>query len=377
MKKLFRLKKRGRTFYYMLPWETCFHTTGCTRQRDAEHFAMEILKQGPEAHSKTLFKDYVEKFFVWDQCSWIKSNHEKGRSFSKSSASWRRGHVTNYLLPILGKRTLSEISANTIDDLLLNLQVANGTKNKILDTASIIFEKACRDGIIEKSPTSHITRFSEKKKIRDIFDKEELFTLFPDDFKEISRIWKTFSNAAFFATLAHTGIRAGECRVLEWNDIHFDKNLITISKALKNDGSIGTTKNGKTREVFITNKLGVILLKQKEDSYNSFVFPKMMTKLSDRNFYGRIFKSALSNSGINKKDRNLVPHSFRHTFNTLLRNELGDDSAVRKLLGHQTPEMTDNYYNPTLNETARFLSGYSKRINSAFNDDKDSNKSAR
>jgi len=368
MKKPFRLKKRGKVYYFRLPWETCFHSTGCTRQREAEHYALERLKEGPETSKKILFKDFTETFFVWGECRWIEANHDKGRPFSKQTASWRRGHVTNYLIPKLGERLLSEISPNIIDELLLNLKLENSTKNKVLDTASIIFDMACKESIITKSPTEQITRFSENAKHKDIFDIEELNILFPDNTEELIRIWGSLTNAAFFTTLAHTGMRAGECRVLEWKDVLLDKNLILINKALKNDGSIGKTKNGKDREAFITNKLKRILIKQKNgnEEESPYVFPKMMTNLNDRNLYGKIHKAALKSSGIEMNGRYLPPHSFRHTFNTILRNELGDDSAVRKLLGHQSPEMTEIYYNPSIVETSRLLRKHSQEINEIF-----------
>jgi len=366
MKKPYRMKKRGDVYYYMLPWEKCFHTTGLTRRREAEHYALAELEVGQVDTKTTYFRDFAERFFDWDECRWMKSCHQKGRNFSKATASWRRGHVVNYLIPYLGEASITTITPNDIDNMLYNIDVAPPTKNKILDSVSIILDMAVRDGLISRNPTELVKRFQEKHKKRDIFSREELKSLFPYGVEDLCEIWGSFSNAAFFATLAFTGIRVGECRVLEWDDILFDYGLIKINKALKNDGGIGSTKNYKSRLAVPTDVVNRLLLKQKETSQSTFVFPEMMTAPCDRNQYKDIFATALSNVGIPTTERNLVPHSFRHTFNTLLRNKLGEDSLAQKVLGHNSSEMTDHYYNPTIRESSDFFSRHKKDFESMF-----------
>jgi len=85
MKKPYRMKKRGDVYYYMLPWEKCFHTTGLTRRREAEHYALAELEVGQVDTKTTYFRDFAERFFDWDECRWTKSCHQKGRNFSKAT----------------------------------------------------------------------------------------------------------------------------------------------------------------------------------------------------------------------------------------------------------------------------------------------------
>jgi integrase len=135
---------------------------------------------------------------------------------------------------------------------------------------------------------------------------------------------------------------------------------------LKNGGEIGPTKNGEAREAILTERLSELLKPLQTDAEGPLVFPEMMRVPSDRRSYSKIFNTALRIAGIEVGERNLVPHSFRHTLNTLLRHEFGEDSLVMKLFGHKSSAMTDNYYNPSSAETSRFFSKHKDTINGLF-----------
>lgn len=51
----------------------------------------------------------------------------------------------------------------------------------------------------------------------------------------------------------------------------------------------------------------------------------------------------MTHAGIDYKSRNLKPHSFRHTLNTLLRNAGQDPAKIRATLGWQQEKTQDNY----------------------------------
>ena len=56
-------------------------------------------------------------------------------------------------------------------------------------------------------------------------------------------------------------------------------------------------------------------------------------------------KAALGRIGIKedeRAERNLVFHSYRHGFNTLVRGKVPDEQ-LRRVTGHKTISMSDNY----------------------------------
>ncbi len=56
----------------------------------------------------------------------------------------------------------------------------------------------------------------------------------------------------------------------------------------------------------------------------------------------RHFEQALTRAKIEVGNRNLVIHSFRHTYNTLLRPLLPKD-VLQSMTGHRSDSMTDRY----------------------------------
>jgi len=66
----------------------------------------------------------------------------------------------------------------------------------------------------------------------------------------------------------------------------------------------------------------------------------------------RGFKRALKRIGITEeqcKAQNLLFHSYRHGFNTMIRGRVADEQ-LRRVTGHKTMAMTDNYDTPGIEQ---------------------------
>ena len=64
------------------------------------------------------------------------------------------------------------------------------------------------------------------------------------------------------------------------------------------------------------------------------------------------YKCALRKIGITeaqRRSRNLVFHSYRHGFNTLVRGRVADEQ-LRRVTGHKTLAMTNNYDQPGIEQ---------------------------
>ena len=119
-----------------------------------------------------------------------------------------------------------------------------------------------------------------------------------------------------------TGMRRGEIMSLQWEDIDFDKNQITI-KALN-------TKSLRSRSVPISNRLKQELI--------SLSFNKTRRVFAIRNFNGRWYEAM--------KGANIVDfrfHDLRRTHATKLIKAGIQIAFVSKLLGHTKLETTYRY----------------------------------
>ena len=146
-------------------------------------------------------------------------------------------------------------------------------------------------------------------------------------------------------------------------------DAIEISKGLKNDKRIGTTKTGKVRIVFLHAIVLELLRKWKEDSPNiegsDLIFSDFGGLPLNRKTCLIHFKRILQECKIETENRNLVVHSLRHTANTIYRKVLPDD-VLRKFTGHTSKEMTDNYDHPEVIDTIALLSSSAKAMEKEF-----------
>ena len=167
-------------------------------------------------------------------------------------------------------------------------------------------------------------------------------------------------------------MRRGEARSLLWKHLIKERGHegVVIEQAIQNDNSLGDTKTVKPR-VVILNKRGEALLKRWEEE-------SPFTKLEDFIFFGSNakrpimgktlqshFKKALENAKINTKGRNLVIHSFRHTYNTLLRPVLPID-MLQETTGHSSDSMTNLYTHSTILDSFNHIATHQEAFDNLF-----------
>ena len=95
---LYKRKLRKRPIWYFRvsgepgrPW----HSTGKVRKDEAEAYVEQWLRDEPLPNTLT---EFASEFFVWESCTWIKLQHEKGMRFFRSVALSRRAQVIRHLV---------------------------------------------------------------------------------------------------------------------------------------------------------------------------------------------------------------------------------------------------------------------------------------
>ena len=340
--------KRGKTYYYRLPGEKTFHSTKQTNKALARAYVADILNNGKE--SKATLAEYAKDFYKWDVCQWIKRQKAKGRSFTETQAKARRKQLEKYLLPQFGSKRLEQLNPVEFENWLIGLDLANGTKNSILYTMRIILREAKREKVIRHDPLVDVEPLANQYKKRDAFTLEELKRLFPKDEERLLEVWEERYYTTLFHTMLTTGMRVGEILALQWKHIILEKRAILILQAVKAGGKIGTPKSGESRSVLIPGRTYEMLKKWNEESplsgADDFVFfgKKMdfRTQPLNRRTLDDKFKRALKVAQIDIDGRNIVIHSFRHTYNTIMRSKLTEEQ-LHYMMGHKSRAMTDRY----------------------------------
>jgi site-specific recombinase XerD len=149
---------------------------------------------------------------------------------------------------------------------------------------------------------------------------------------EVSRMINSTSNLKhklIIMFLYYAGLRLDEVRNIAWSDIDIDRAIIHLK----------TTKGDKERVVFLHKRLietlSVLGMKDTDP-----IFVSQRGGKYNKRTIQQIIKSASKKAGINK---NVTPHTLRHSFATHLLESGADIRYIQQLLGHKDLKTTQIY----------------------------------
>lgn len=161
-------------------------------------------------------------------------------------------------------------------------------------------------------------------------------------------------NIAIFETLFSTGIRVSELCNLKCSDIDFINGSIKV---------LG--KGEKERVIQICQKEVLDVLKSYSELFNptSFFFINRLKRQISSQSVRLLVKKHVKLANINKK---ITPHTFRHTFATLLLEEDVDIKYIQNLLGHSSITTTQLYTHVSSLKQKTILSTKHPRLKMSF-----------
>lgn len=151
--------------------------------------------------------------------------------------------------------------------------------------------------------------------------------------------------AAFF-----TGLRLGELLALTWDDVDFDKSVLSVTKTC-HDAKSGRVINfpktpSSKRAVPISKQLLPLLKKLRRSTRSLFVVSDKFGKPVSVRSYQRSFELLLAKLNIPRK----CFHSIRHSFATRALEAGMDVKTLSEILGHKNASVTLNRYAHSLME---------------------------
>ncbi len=191
----------------------------------------------------------------------------------------------------------------------------------------IVFLSALRfaySNILSRDITAGIKRPKREKKLPAVLTKEEL--------KKLLNALSTRKSKLMVSLTYACGFRVSELINLKTNDLDFDE-------------MIGHVRMGKGRKDRIFNIPKFLLkslknqVKNQKEKNEEHLFTGPKGKLSDRNIQ-KIVRQATKKAGINK---NVHPHTLRHSFATHLLENGTDIRIIQELLGHSDLSTTQLY----------------------------------
>ncbi|MEH7403352.1 tyrosine-type recombinase/integrase [Gottfriedia acidiceleris] len=326
-----------------------------------------------------IFKDFVQE--------WLKLYAKRAKISSVRGREKQTIRLNDYFSNIKMKDISRTMYQNAIND-LFERGYAPNTLDGIHSAGRMIFKKAVELQIITSDPTEYfvmpkriatVEEVEQEKQRVKYLEKEEL-KLFLDTAKE-----KGLDNDYMsFLLLAYSGIRSGELLALQWKDIDFVNNTISVTKTLynpnnnsreytllppKTHGSIRTIKMDENvikelkKHKSEQNELKMVIRNQYVDKgfvfADEYGYPSFNKRIQNR------MKRLVKLSGITKS---VTPHSFRHTHTSLLIEAGVGVKEVQQRLGHSDINTTmDIYAHMTKNMEEKASQKFSELMRSFIN----------
>lgn len=282
----------------------------------------------------------------------------------------RMRRITHRIYPIIGHMRMDKITSRHIQQLINELAL-NG-KNELngkalsrktiihhLSFVSVVFSYAVKMGMLSYNPCQNVSVPKGEAKEKDIYTLEEISKVFELlDMEDVPTKY-----CVFFKLAVYSGFRRSELLGLEWKDIDWKNNLISVRRTSNYVAGKGmytdTTKTKKSqRTLKFANYVMEILSKLKDEQdkeieqlgdkwcYTDRIFVGWDGKPMNINTPYKWFRDFCTKNNLKFCDI----HSLRHLNASLLINGGVDIVAVSGALGHSQVSTTGNIYSHMFQE---------------------------
>lgn len=360
--------QRGKTWTYKvyigvdpLTKQRIYDTQGGFKtQREAKAAArlVELAKE-----NGTYIKESNMQFEQFAK-DWLKTYSRSGVKVSSVRA--REKEMQHYI-KVWGPYPISRITKKMYQDRIFDLteQYSENYMDGIHACGRMIFRHAVELGLIKVNPTENFKLPKKQQTVEELEKEEEEIVFLEKEelahFLKLSHSEGLEMDHLIFTVLSYTGLRIGELLALKWTDFNEKQGTIRIIKTLYNPNNnfekyelLPPKTKGSIRTIKIDNMLVNMLKKHKIKQHeiklknrlvyqdNGFIFaredghPQLRKVVADTRL-----KRLLKKAGIEK---NITPHSFRHTHTSLLIEAGVGIKEIQQRLGHTDINTTMNIY---------------------------------
>jgi integrase len=237
------------------------------------------------------------------------------------------GIQKNWLSPVIGKKTLGEITRGELQALHNRIRqegYSASSANHVIRTAKAAYNHAIRTDLFTgKNPAVGIKLFREPKTEHYLKD---------DELERLIKVLKTDKNRpvcllALF--LLATGMRLNEALSTKWSDVDIGNRLLVISSE--------RSKSKAARSVPLSDTaIGILeVLREMGDGVHVFV-GKLGQPLK---YVHKVWNRLRNEAGL----PHLRMHDLRHQYASFLVNSGRTLYEVQQILGHSSPLVTQRY----------------------------------
>jgi integrase len=249
-----------------------------------------------------------------------------------------------------GSKRLLEIRTVDVEKWLHSLNYAPGTRSKIRNIMSALFNHAMRHEWMDRNPITKVRTSAKRLRETDVLTPAEFAALLPE---------LKLRERTMVVLAGSTGLRRSELVALTWSDIDLELMQVNVRRSCVRN-HFGDTKTEASRKpVPLHPSVAKTLAAWREETPypadDDFVFaswrlhgkkpvtPDMVLK--------KVIRPALERAGITEKV--IGWHSFRHSLATNLRAAGVDLKTAQELLRHANSRITLEVYTRAISSTKR------------------------
>ena len=240
-----------------------------------------------------------------------------------------------------------EIDENIINSYITSLNRSVATTTRITASLRNYFKFLINRGIVSSDPTHGIKSKKAEKHLPDILESDEIVKLLAqpngDDYKSIR-------DKAMLELMYATGIKVTELIELTVNDLNLQIGILNMHNTRHERIVPIYPEAARHLNEYLKNVRPAIVLDINEDR----LFTNMSGQPLSRQGLWKIIKYYAEKAGINK---DITPHTLRHSFATHLLENGAKLSDIKEMLGHSDISSTQVYAQFVKN---KYVNAYAK-----------------
>lgn len=265
--------------------------------------------------NQALINDYVEHLSKFDRLSKLTV-----KSYKKDLELFAFYLVNKQLIEVAAKDIRSYITKLTYE------KKSKTTINRKITSIRRFYNHLVFLGIIKVNPLIAIKQLKTEQTIPKFIDQTELFRL--------NELEEDQDTKLIVNLLAVTGIRVAELVNIKITDLNFTANSLRV---------LG---KGNKERIVLFDKITANELQTYIDQMDKQIY---LFEHNKKQFTTNRVRNLLKVASINSTNKNLTPHSLRHTFATNILKNGADIRFIQKILGHAKISSTQIYTHADIN----------------------------
>ena len=251
-------------------------------------------------------------------------------------------YIRTHILPKWGTFPLSGVKPVGVEAWLAGLPLAEGSKAKIRNVMSAIFQHAMRNEWAIRNPITLVRQGAKREHIPEILTVEEIKAL-------LSELRENPCVLTAVFVVAVTGLRVSELLALKWEDVDSEAMQINLTRGVWHQHISSMKTEASRKPIALGSGLAEVLMDwHAQTPYNQpsdWVFASRAMQGKQPywadGLMRKVIRPAAVRAGITRR---IGWHTFRHSLATLLKANGEDVKTVQESLRHANSKITLDTY---------------------------------